>query len=145
MIGHILPKPQAYTYQKDNYFAISVFFPYKFLADIIINHKANIVEYQLNQKESHDFIVKTFYSKTENKTFIYFINTNNAVITLDIPKTKTSVQVEYIHSKTLYGNTGAAAYLKTNPEKNNLIEYKKETYTTKSISIAPYSLGVISF
>jgi len=136
---------QKYTYKNETHAAGSIFFPYKFMTDIVVKNKAFPVAHQSDKIMDSLFIVQTFYSKESNKTFVYFINTENTKIELEIPKSKPEKQIEYIHAETLYGNSGSTSFLKDYPSKNNLINYKTEEINTEKVEIAPYSLGVISF
>lgn len=144
MIGQAHPKRQ-YTYQKDNFAVGALYFPYKFLADIIVKNKAKLIPHQLDKEVASNFVVQTFYSSENKKTYLYFINTAPITVHLAIPPTKLKKQIEYIVADKLYAHTGFAAFLKDYPSKNTLIQYKKENRSTNKIKIYPYSLGVISF
>ncbi|MEZ5037630.1 MAG: hypothetical protein R2760_09110 [Chitinophagales bacterium] len=144
MIGQSNPKLQ-YTYKNEKYAVGAIYFPYKFLSDIIVKNKSKIVAHQIDKKVPSNFVIQTFYSTENKKTYIYFINSAPTTVHLAIPTSKLEKQIEFIVADKLYAHTGFAAFLKDYPSKNSLIQYKKENSVTNQIKIAPYSLGVISF
>lgn len=145
MIGFVQSKQHNYTKQLQNHYAGAIYFPYKFLADIIIYNKANLVEHKSNQSNNSSLLIQTFFSQKHNKTYIYFVNTENKNINLSLDNHSIkNGSIAYIYAETLYGNAGTAAFLKEYPTKNNLIQYKEEQVSS-SINIKPYSLGVIEF
>lgn len=143
MIGSA-KKNIAYTYQNNNKFATSIFFPFQFLANIIAKEKAQSIS--LKQDKNIDLLkLFAYYSNQSKKYYIYFINTSNNKIKLNLDSPTNKIVQQEIVAEKLYANAGESHFLKQNPTKKSLIQYQENTIEQNNITIQPYSLGTISF
>ncbi|QQR96838.1 MAG: hypothetical protein IPK18_07890 [Sphingobacteriales bacterium] len=133
-----------YTYKENTRFASATYFSYKFLTDIVIKDEAQIVAIELSQ-QIKQFKLYAYYSTKTNQQYLYFSNSSGHQINLKIDAVVKSINYNYIVANKLYAHTGEAHFIKDNPTKNEFIELKKETIQNNTISIKPYSLGVIQY
>jgi len=133
-----------YTYKENTRFASATYFSYKFLTDIVIKDEAKIVAIELSQ-QIKQFKLYAYYSAKTNQQYLYFSNSSGHQINLKIDAVVKSINYNYIVANKLYAHTGEAHFIKDNPTKNEFIELKKETIQNNTISIKPYSLGVIQY
>jgi hypothetical protein len=128
--------------------ASTQYFAFKFLASTLTDdvYKADQTITCSDTSVSKNFVCNAFLRKSDNKVFLHFINRSGKNVKLEInAKSATAYQINSIDADYPYATAGKTEYEKEYPNKVKPVRYREEKFTKNTVTVAPYSLGCISY